>query len=303
MSGEGIAEAVLGLPLRGDPLEFGLVLRRPVIGEDDDVALPLDEDEIVEGRLDRGDRAVEQHGGRLDVLDHDAAGLEVLRDELVELRRQQVEGDEGAAIGIDHDDVEVLVGPRQPHPAVEDLDVEVLLVAHREELVGDLRHGGIEFDRRHRQFRHRLVVVPGGPPATEPDDRGMFERGRVGKPGGHRLGVVDGQVELVVRIDDGLGVAQAFRAEGEHVEAVRTPVDVDVVVERLDLRDDPGLGAGGERDVGLPRLPDQEGDDRADHDDAGRGDHQGGTAAASGRWGRGGRCRGGSGRLPGGLLG
>ena len=197
-----------------------------------------------------------------------------------------MEGDERAAIGVDHDDVEgaVLV-PGEPHAAVEDLDVEIVLVANGEELVGDLGDGGVELDRGHLQPGHALVVVPGGAAAAEADDRGAVELRRIGEAGRHRLGVVDGKVELVLRVDDELGVAEPLGAEGEDIEAVRPPVDVDVVVEGLDLGDDAGLGAGGKRRVRVVPLPEQEGDHGADHDQADDADqHRGTRAAARGGW-------------------
>ena len=287
--GKRIAEAVLRLALGGDPLEFGLVLRRPVIGEDDDVALALEEDEVVEGGGDGGDRAVEQHGRRLDVLHHHAARVQALGDQFVELVGQEVERDEGAAIGVDHDDIELAVLVLgEPHPPVHDLDVEIVLVADREELVGDPGDGGVELDRGHLQPGYALVMVPGGPAAAEADDRGAVELGGVGEARRHRLGIVDGKVELVVRVDDRLGVAEPLGAEGENVEAVRSPVDVDVVVEGLDLGDDAGLGAAGKRDLGRFPLPEEEGDHGADHDQADDADQHRGTRAAAGL--RGGLC-------------
>ncbi len=61
---------------------------------------------MLERRFDRGDGAVEEHGRRLDVLHDDAAGIQALRNQLVELRRQEMEGHERPAIGVDQNDVE-----------------------------------------------------------------------------------------------------------------------------------------------------------------------------------------------------
>ncbi len=146
---------------------------------------------------------------------------------------------------------------------------------------------------------HALVVVPGGAAAAEADDRGALQRRRVGEAGGHRLGVVDGKVEFVVGIDDRLCVAEPLGTEGERVESVGPLVDVDVVVERFDAGNDAGLVADGER-FRLALSPQQDGDDRSDHDKADDRDDDGGTGTASGRRGRRRLVRG-SRRLPGGF--
>ena len=108
-------------------------------------------------------------------------GFRCCGDQLVELGRQQVERDEGSAIGVDQDDVERLVGAREPDPAVLDLDVEVLLRAHVEEFVGESDDLGVELDGGHLQVGHRLVMVPGGAAAAEADDRGVVEAARIGE--------------------------------------------------------------------------------------------------------------------------
>ena len=96
---------------------------------------------------------------------------------------------------------------------------------------------GIELDRGEMEAGDALVVIPGGAAAAEADDRGVLQGRRVGEADGHRLGVVDRQVEFVVGIDHRFGVAEALGAEGQDVLAVGALVDVDVVVEGLDPRD------------------------------------------------------------------
>ena len=243
--GKRIAEAVPGLTLGGDPLELGLVLLRPVIGEDDDVALALEEDEVIEDRADGGDGAVEEHGRRLDVLHRHAARLQTLGDELVELGGEQVERDERTTIGVDHDDVEIAIVLRASHirPSM-DLEVEV------------------RPRRGRRRSRRRSAATAGSSstavmcssgtllwwyqavrPPPRPMIAALVELRRVGEAGGHRLGVVDREIQLVLGVDDRLGVAEPFSPEGQHVEPVRALVDVDVVVEGLDTGDDAGLGS------------------------------------------------------------
>src|SRR4029077_2113246 len=115
------------------------------------------------------DCGIEQHGRRLDVLRDYAAVGEVILDDLIKLLGQEMKRHEGAAIGVDQDDVVLVLRLRQEQPSVAVDDLEVRFFLDAEIFFCEIEHRRIELDGGDRHFWQEAVQVPRGAAAAKTD--------------------------------------------------------------------------------------------------------------------------------------
>ena len=243
--GQVVAQLVALLHLGGAGEQLGLRQLRPVIADRDDVAAAVVEIDRGKHALQRRRRRVEQHGRGLDVLHHHAAGVEPRLHQRVELLGQQVERHERPAVGVDQDDVPLLVVLEQKGAAVGHHGAQPRGLLELEVFLGELDHVLVELDGEDAGVGQRGAQIGHRAPAAEPDFGDALDLRRIGHAERHVAGVFDRQRARIGQLHAAFGVVALVLAE-RHGDGVGVAEDEDVVVERLALFQQ-AVGRGNER--------------------------------------------------------